>query len=116
MNFLRRVSRLTLKDRVRSSDDEKELKTEVTLEVVWVSGEDGSWTRRLEGTSNLEETHEQTQNMLVGLYILSGLKTSWDTPSRSRNVALEGDIWATLISHHDTDPDKLLKMDRWMKK
>lgn len=54
----------------------------------WVSKKDVSCTRHVEGTSNWEDTQEQTQNML------------------SRGHGFGG--YPILIHHHDTDSDKLL--------
>ena len=91
MSFLRRVAGLSLRDKVRSSDIQRELGVEPLLlrikrsQLRWF----GHLTRMppgrlpfggFPGTSDGEETLRQTQNPLERLYISSGLGTPRDPP------------------------------------
>ena len=78
MNFLQRVSGLSLRDKVRSSDIGGSLGVAAPphgkelAEVVWAPGQDASWTLPFESVPGTS-TWEQNQNMLEGLHISPGL-------------------------------------------
>lgn len=91
ISFFRRVTRPSLRDRVRSSYIRKELGVKPLLprvqwgpvEVVQASYEDASWAPSFASTPNWEETPKYTQNMLEGttypiwLGNASGTHRSW---------------------------------------
>lgn len=71
MSFLHNVARLCLRDRVRSSDIQKDIGVELLLGV------------ERSQSSNWKETPGYTQNSLERLYISSGLQTPQDPPGGS---------------------------------
>ena len=108
MSFLRRVSGLSLRDRVGSSDIWERLRVEPLLlcvdrsqlRLVWASGQDASWTSPWGVVSGMpigEETLGQTEDTLERLYLSTGLGTSRCPTGRVGGLAGERSVWMSLL-------------------